>query len=300
MPSPLDLAQLRAFVHLYETRSVTATAELLHVTQPSVSYTLAKLRRRFDEELFVRVPGGLEPTATATELYLPLRSALEGIDRAVAAPGTFDAATSGREFTVMLSDFGELSFLPLLLTRFAALAPHARLRVQRLVVDSAADELVRGRLDLAVTSADLGSEHLVRRPFMVVDYAVLAARGHRRVGATLTTAQFAAERFVNVRGTTGHLGPVELIERLALESRVELELTGFAAVPYVVAASELLAIVPRHIADIYAARHDVVVLDLPWPVAPIEVAAHTRRSPGLARQWLADLVVDTLTSVRLA
>jgi DNA-binding transcriptional LysR family regulator len=296
---PIDLVQVRTFVHLYETRSVTATAELLHVTQPTVSYTLGKLRRRFDEQLFVRTPQGLEPTPAATELYEPLRSALATLDLATGTIDEFDPATSERELTLMLSEFGELTFLPLLLARLAAAAPRTRLRVQPLVVDTAPDLLARGQVDLVVTSVRLPEHVLVRRPFMVVDYVVLAAADHPRLGGDrLSAREFAGERYVSVRGTAGHLGPVRLIERLGLEDRVELELGNHAAVPYVVAASELVAIVPRHIAEVYAARHAVTTWDLPWQVDPIEVAAYTRQGPGPAREWLADVVVDTLSARR--
>jgi DNA-binding transcriptional LysR family regulator len=301
MAGPVDLSHVRTFVLLYETRSVTATAQLLHVTQPTVSYSLSKLRRRFEEQLFVRTPTGLVPTATATALYEPLRAALDGIERAVGGAERFDPARSAREFTVMLSDFGELSFLPLILTQLDRRAPEARLRVRHLLVDSAADLLVSGQLDLVITSVPLEPARLLRRPFMEVDYAVLASRSHPRIrGSRLTAAAFARERYVSVTGTTGHLGPVELIRRLELEANVELQLSSFSAVPYVVAAGALLAIVPRHIGEIFAARHDVVVLDLPWRVEPIRVTAYTRRSLSEPQRWLADLVVETLSRERFA
>ncbi|MFC4783922.1 LysR family transcriptional regulator [Nocardioides sp. MAHUQ-72] len=299
MNRPIDLVQVRTFVHLYETRSVTATAELMHVAQPSVSYQLGKLRRRFAEELFVRTSHGLEPTAAATGLYEPFRSALDTIDRAADPTERFEPAESAREFSMMLSEFGELSFLPLLLGRIAELAPRARLSVRPLVVDEAPALLTRGQLDLVVSSARLPEELLVRRPFMSVDYVALAAAHHPRLRGELVSArEFAAERYVSVRGTTGHQGPVRLLERLGLQGRVELELRNFAAVPYVVAATSLVAIVPRHIAEIYAARHAVTAAELPWEVEPIEVAAYTRRGPGPARQWLADVVVETLSASR--
>ena len=299
MTDDIDLVQVRTFVHLYETGSVTTTAQLLDVTQPSVSYTLRKLRRRFGEELFVRSSAGLEPTAAARELYEPFRSALETLDHATTPPVPFNPAGTEREFTMMLSEFGELSFLPLLLGRFAELAPGARLRVRHLVVDEAPALLAQGRLDMVVTSTRLPEELLVRHPFMSVDYVALVAADHPRLrGARESAHAFAGERYVSVRGTSGHLGPVRLLERLGLDQRVELELGNFAAVPYVVAEGPLVAIAPRHIAQIFAARHAVIPLDLPWPVEPIEVAAYTRRAPGPARQWLADVVVETLSARR--
>lgn len=299
MTGPIDLVQVRTFVHLYETRSVTATAELMHVTQPSVSYQLGKLRRRYGEELFVRTPQGLEPTATAGELYEPFRSALDTLDRAAGPQERFDPQDSDREFTMMLSEFGELSFLPLMLGPFSEAAPRARLRVRHLVVDAAPDLLARGRLDLVITSARLPQELLVRRPFMTVDYVALAAAGHPGLaGGRLRPADFARQRYLIVRSTAGHVAPIRLLERLGLDDRVELELTNFAAVPYVVADSPLVAIIPRHIAEVFAARHAVTARDLPWDVEPIDVAAYTRRAPGPARQWFADIVVDSVSTRR--
>ena len=52
--SDFDLNLTRVFVLLYETGSVTITADTLHVTQPTISYSLRKLRRHFDDVLFQR------------------------------------------------------------------------------------------------------------------------------------------------------------------------------------------------------------------------------------------------------
>jgi len=68
----------------------------------------------------------------------------------------------------------------------------------------------------------------------------------------------------------------------------------------VVPASELLAIVPRHIGEIFAARHEVDVVELPWSIEPIHVTAYTRRSSSEAQDWLAALVVETLTRERFS
>lgn len=300
MPGPFDLTQVRTFIQLYETRSVTATAEALRVSQPTVSYTLGKMRRRFGDDLFVRTPRGLVPSGTAHQLYEPLRVALEDIDRAVNAAETFDPGTTRREFTVMLSDFGELSFLPLIVPLLHAHAPDARLQVRPLVVDAAADLLVSGEVDLVITSGGVDSDRLRRRAFMTMDYAALVAAGHSRLrGRRASAAAFTRERYVGVYGTIGHLGPVNLLKAKDLEDRIELRLTSYTAVPYVVADSQLVAIVPRHIGSVFEARFAVRVVDLPWPIEPIRVTAYTRRSATEAQRWFADLVVGRLSTERL-
>ena len=60
---------MKTFVLLYESGSVTRTAEKLHITQPSVSHSLSRLRRQLSDPLFVRSANGLVPTDTARQLY---------------------------------------------------------------------------------------------------------------------------------------------------------------------------------------------------------------------------------------
>lgn len=58
---------LRTFLEIYEAKSVTRAAQELSLTQPTVSYTLARLREQLGDPLFVRGTGGLEPTARADD-----------------------------------------------------------------------------------------------------------------------------------------------------------------------------------------------------------------------------------------
>jgi DNA-binding transcriptional LysR family regulator len=84
----------------------------VHVTQPSVSHALGRLRRQFADPLFVRTATGLEPTDLALRLYPDVRVGLEVIDSAVSGVSTFDPATSSRAFRVLATDLGEVALLP--------------------------------------------------------------------------------------------------------------------------------------------------------------------------------------------
>ena len=75
----LDLNLLKTLDALLETRSVTAAAARLSLTQPTVSGMLARLREAFDDPLFVRAQRGIMPTPRAEALAAPLRHALHNI-----------------------------------------------------------------------------------------------------------------------------------------------------------------------------------------------------------------------------
>ena len=78
-PNRLDLNLLRVLDAIVETRSVTAAASTLGLTQSAVSNQLARLRETFDDPLFVRTPEGMMPTPRALEISLPLKDAIERI-----------------------------------------------------------------------------------------------------------------------------------------------------------------------------------------------------------------------------
>ena len=149
-----DLNLVRTFVLLYETRSVTATAESLHVTQPTISYSLQKLRRRFSDELFRRTGGGLVPTTTARALYEPLHSALSEIETAVSGAWSFDPSTARAAFTLCLSDLGEISLLPRLMAALPGRAPGVTLTVRPLDVDRAVKRAVTAGAQITMPVSD--------------------------------------------------------------------------------------------------------------------------------------------------
>ncbi|MEV6831167.1 LysR family transcriptional regulator [Amycolatopsis sp. NPDC051102] len=291
-----DLNLVRTFVLLYETRSVTATAEALHVTQPTISYSLQKLRRRFSDELFRRTGGGLAPTTTARTLYEPLHSALSEIEAAVSGAWSFSPSTARAAFTLCLSDLGEISLLPRLMAALPAAAPGVTLTVRPLDVDRAADQLGRGEIDAFIASSLISSQRVARIPLFSEGYLGMVAADHPRLSSAVSFGELAAERHVTVFGPTGHDGPRRALEAYGLLDRVVLEVTRFAALPYLVQDGELVAMVPRLVAEMFAAEHRVRLFELPMEVEPAQVSVYTRhthaRSP--AQHWLVGFMRSVL------
>ena len=72
--SSMDLNLLRVFDALFEERSVTRAGSRLHVTQSAVSHALARLSDILDDELFIKSPDGMTPTAKARAVGPRLRA----------------------------------------------------------------------------------------------------------------------------------------------------------------------------------------------------------------------------------
>ena len=301
MTAQMDLNLARTFVLVYETRSVTAAAEVLGVTQPTVSYGLAKLRRRVRDQLFARGPGGLVPTSEAERLYPSLRLAVAEVDEAFGAAAEFDPSRPTR-LSLGLSDLGEVTVLPLVLAELGKRAPHANLQVLAFDENTATDQLTRGEVDAIVASPALDSPRLDRTPLFTEGYAGLVASDHPRLqGSAPAAEELDRERHIVVEGATGHPGPRRALREHGLDERIAVRVSRFATLPYVVQESELVAIVPERVARVLARTHPVRVVTLPWPIEPVEVAAYTRRLPGRSatQRWFLSVIeaaVQNLTA----
>ncbi|MES9620634.1 LysR family transcriptional regulator [Streptomyces tuirus] len=295
--SSFDLNLARVFVLLYETGSVTATAETLHVTQPTVSYSLAKLRRHFDDELFRRTGRGLTPTAGAQRLYEPLQRALAGMDAVIRQDDDFDPATMSGRFTVALSDLGQVTLLPRLAAAARERAPRVSFTVRPLDVDAAESQLRRGELDAFVATPVLTSHRTVRIPLFHERYVGMVASDHPRIrGASVTLADLAAEHHATVYGPHGHVVPRSLLATHGLLERVAVDATRFTTLPYLLEHTDLIAIVPEYVGEVFTASHRLRLVQLPFNTEPIEVALYARheasRSPS--ERWLVQFMADVL------
>ena len=101
-------------------RRVSKVADNLGLTQPAVSNALAKLRRIFGDELFLRTSGGMVPTPFAEQLGESVGYALGMIHSGLNQHSRFDPASVKRAVTIGMTDIGEIVFLPRLLERLRA------------------------------------------------------------------------------------------------------------------------------------------------------------------------------------
>ena len=169
---------------LLREHSLTRAARTLNVTQPALSKTLARLRRYFDDPLFVRVALRMEPTPKALELQAPVRAILERMRSLRSEHVSFDPRTSHRTFNFCVVDAGLIKLLPPLVDRLLDEAPNVRLRVLQLEAQHLEPWLESGKLDFAMGSFPSLTKGIRRQPLWVERYVSVARRSHPRLGAS--------------------------------------------------------------------------------------------------------------------
>src|SRR6516162_10262578 len=192
-----DLKLLAVIGELHRTRSVSQAAERLGLSQSAVSMSLAKLRKHFNDPLFVRTSTGMEPTPHATQLIGILSQAENLLQTAFGRSVVFDARTSDRLFHIQSTDIAQVTLIPPLMQHLRKIAPQIRIDLQR-IAPSTPRLLESGELDLAVGFIHpMGAGFCQQRLFK--ERFVCALRSdHPRIGNTLTVKAFKAESHLAV------------------------------------------------------------------------------------------------------
>ena len=148
--SRIDLNLLLVFHHLLILKRVSAVATLLNMSQPAVSSALGRLRTSLGDDLFLRTQRGMEPTPYALQLAEPVATALDVLQQALIVRAEFEPKTSTRNFTIAMTDVGEMYFLPVLIGALSQHAPHVTLKIVSVTSSSLKEEMSTGRIDLAL------------------------------------------------------------------------------------------------------------------------------------------------------
>jgi len=145
----IDLNLLVALEVLFEERNVSRAAARLFVTQSAMSKTLGRLRKLFDDQLFTRAAGGMQPTPRAEQIASYLPSILQDLQRIV-QPMIFDPMEYRGEFYMALPEYVGTWVLPRLFQRLAERAPSMRIHSAAAKHNHQLAQLASGELDFVV------------------------------------------------------------------------------------------------------------------------------------------------------
>jgi len=287
----LDIQHLRVLDVLLRERSLTRAAKVLDVTQPALSKTLARLRRYFDDPLFVRVSHRMEPTPKALALTRPVGDVLEKMRALRGEHVVFDPRVSTRTFQFCVVDAGVIKLLPPLLNRVMVEAPNVRLRVVQLDGEHLESWLESGTIDFAMGSFPSLVKGIRRQFLWVEEYVSVVNRGHPRVSSNPSPREFAAENHVLV-STLGTSHAYKLAER-AVEAAIPPQ-NIICRVPIFIAAAVIakhtnaIATLPMSIATVLAEDLNLEIVRPPIKLPKIEIYQywHNRfhREPG--NKWI--------------
>jgi len=290
----LDLNLLKLFATLFEARSVTVAGERLSLAQSTVSHSLARLREVFNDPLFVRSTHGLRPTPRALALSDPIDRALRIVQEALDQHQIFDPATSTRTFNLLMTDAGEMAFLPRLLPHLRALAPRIRIVIHELPRQRYKQALEKGAVDLALGRLPIGQADLVQQVLFEEPFAGFARRGHPILENPTLEAFVAADHLIVGKPAVAELHVRRALGTLAAKRKVALELRHYLSAAFVLATTDLVAVLPRTICQFSDFFPEVTHFPPPFRVTPVIMRQfwHARATQDAGCKWLRGRVAE--------
>jgi len=298
----MDLNLVVALDALLAERHVTRAAARLGITQSAASHALSRLRDVLGDPLLVRGAGGaMVPSAMAQRLAPQLRKVLEDL-ASVLRGDSFDPATARRTFRIGASDYVELVLLPQLSARLARLAPGIDLWVHTFE-DWGDAELASGKLDcvLAPPRRAARPSGMFEKVVLHESFTCVMRAGHPLAGSRLTLARYCELPHIMVapRGTPGSFVD-DALASLGRTRRVALAVPHFLVVPYIVAATDLVATLASRVAALFATTLDLAIAAPPIAIAKFAIALawHERNHHDAAQRWLREQIAAAAADER--
>lgn len=286
----LDLNLLRVFDAVMRERHVTRAAARLGLTQSAVSNALARLRAAFGDELFVRRPGGVEPTALAADLDPPIAAALDQVRAALALKLPFVPATASDHFAIGMSEYAEAVLAAPLVAALAAEAPGCTLTIRH--VDRTDAGPLMEREDIAIALAVMPEElpaHYTRILVLPDEFVTLLRPDHPLAEEELTLERFASFPHLVVSPNGSRRAALDEPMRAAGQPRrVAVTCGHFLAVADILLASDLVCTMSGRIGHRIARVRGLAVRTTPVDVRHmrLSMAWHRRHDSHPAHVWL--------------
>lgn len=293
----IDVNLLVALDALLDERSVTRAAERMGVSQSAMSRTLARLRELVGDPLLVRNVNDMERTPVAEDLCGPLREALGRLDALVTEREAFDPASSTRSFRLELTDHVAVALLPALLPRLRSQAPGVDLDVAPPEGEPEA-RLIERRTELFIGGVVHDVPGLFRQALFEEELVCVVRHDHPAREDLQVIARYAAldHLMISPRGTSREGVVDRALAAHDLRRRVVLRLPQFLVAPLVVASTDLVATIPRRVAEALAHDGRLAIVAPPLPLAKFTVHQvwHERHHHDHGHRWLRQQVAEAM------
>lgn len=307
--SRVDLNLLVLFEAVLAEQHVARAAARMNLSPSAVSHGLARLRRLFNDPLFLRTPKGVVPTERGLALAQPIADILHNARSLVASAEPFDPASSTRHFIIGAPDGGSAHIVVAVLTELARTAPGIDLAFVSILPTNtgwttAFISLDDRQIDLAILPfgqvADFtdAPARFETRPLYDDAFVVAIRQGHS-LAAPLTLQRYCELQHVLVSATGARDGFVDAaLAQMGMSRRIAVTVPNFLMALDVVANTELVTAAPRGFLASQAQRFGLVAVDLPLLLPQSQVRAVVPKA-GMADAGLVWLL-STIERVNFA
>ena len=294
----MDLKQLNYFVRIAELGSISKAAAGLGVAQPALSRQVRALEVELKANLFIRNGRGVLLTDGGRRFLDHARGVLHGVDSARMSVRS-ETSGEGRVVVGLPPSVGKVVTLALV-SRFVARFPRASLGVVDGLSGSLFEQLVSGRLDLAVLLNPVASQRVTIEPVTTEDLYLIGSKPVGRRGARVRLGDIVSLPLIFPSAPHPIRSLVESeAARLGLRLNIALEIDVVGSIVDLVAAGYGYSIVPKNVMRIPGDARNIVWhrIDAAGLTTTLCIATATRQPLSLLARETALMLRDAMSEV---
>ncbi len=226
------LKTLRAFCKTVETGNISAAAEKLFLSQPTVSLQIKALEKELGAKLFDRHGPRIELTPEGQVLYELAQPLIEDFERLDEKFHAQFERLEGGELHIAAGETVILHMLPEHVRRFSETYPRVRITLHNVTGRAGMEKLQAGEADFAVGSMQQGHEDFFYRPILTYDLMLIMPPDHPLAGKDGISLEDIAQYGLIL--PPRHLSTWKMVHKVfrdnGLEMKVALETGGWEVV----------------------------------------------------------------------
>ncbi|MBF7691506.1 LysR family transcriptional regulator [Acinetobacter pollinis] len=289
IPHEFDLNLLIVFDALYRNKTVSKSADAIHISPSAFSHALNRLRVLLDDPLFVRMGGEMQPTKRADDIAPFISEMLINLSSQVFEKKKFDPLTSSQSFTISATDYTAFCVIPSLIKKLKSSAPNIKLKIIFQNMALSFEDLKLGKIDLILGySEQLDSSSGVNITTCFTDKYIVVAPKNKY--AAMSLHHYANANHIKISAWDDHDGIIDnLLKSRNIHRKISLEVPNMMIVPYLIESNDCIITLPlRAISILNSSEFDI--FDLPFPEIKYTVNVYaTKEDP---QQWLKHQIIS--------
>jgi LysR family nitrogen assimilation transcriptional regulator len=292
----IDLRQLRYFVAIVDSGSLTRAAGVLHIAQPALSQQMSALESELDSQLLTRSVKGVRPTEAGWAVYRHAQTVLKLTMQTRDVAHGAGADVSGRVRVGMPSSIAMILAAPLLAS-VRILYPSILVEIYESPSAYLAAQLLDERVDLSLLVDKIPLSRLSVQPLVVEGlYFVRSQRGGNNTSAPVGIEELSGVPMIlTTRATTlRHLVDQAFAEK-GLVAQVVAEASSIQTLLTVVAQAELGTLIPFSALSWLPLRAGLDIRPLATPIwRPVSLAWSRNEAPTQATERIRAEIIEVV------
>lgn len=294
----LDLNLLVALNVLIAEASVTKAAQRLDMSQSAMSHALKRLRAILNDDILIRTSKQMEVTPYARQISDRIDQILREIQSTLLEKETFDPATAEETFKIATSDYVESTIGVNLLQQLANQAPGIKIRISNVNKKTVMDALDDNSIDLVI-DAELPLKNWHVEQDLYQEEFVCVVRGDDSL-TELSLDDYVERSHILVSMRDDFQGAYdEILDRQEQSRQVIWSTSHFMTVPFLLANSDCVALLPNRMAQHCAKNINLKLLPPPIEIEGFAVSMvwHQRNQNSPQHQWLRQQIVNAVRDI---